>query len=166
MSSGWKRLASSSRWARAFSDASPAEDHLAQARVLPQVERRLARRQRAEPHAMARCPRQGGEGPAAGDQHPRGRADQLRREPGEAAVPGRVLAGPERLGSRAGFGLRLEVGLEVVQHEQDRLVAQARTRLRVRRSSRSWPVKSPSAARWMASARCSSTWSWYLPSSA
>ncbi len=124
MSSGWKRLACSRRMARARSAASPLKIMLAQAGVLPQVQRGLARRQRTEQHPMAGRPRQRGERPPAGDQHPRGRADQFRRELGEAAVPGRVLAGPERFSGSAGFGLRLEVGLEVVQHEQDRLIAQ------------------------------------------
>ena len=74
---------------------------------------------------MAARARQRRERPAAGDQHPRGRADQLARQPGQAAVPGRILAGPHRLsGCTTRLGLRLEVGLEVVEHQQDRLVLQ------------------------------------------
>ena len=93
--------------------------------MLTQVERSLPRRQRAEQHAMAARGRQRREGQAAGDQHPRRRAASSVRQQGQAAVPGRILAGPHRLSRCTDWlGLRLEVGLEVVQHQQDRLVLQ------------------------------------------
>lgn len=96
-----------------------AEDHGGEGGVLAQVERSLGRGERAEPHGMTRFSHQGGERTPAGDEHARRGAGQPFGEQSKAAVPLGVLAGGGGILLRA----RLQIRLEIIQHEQDGLVA-------------------------------------------
>ncbi len=100
-----------------------AKEHAPQAGMPLQKEGRLRPGQRPEQQRMRRPVRQGRQRPAAGDEHSRRGAHEPLGQQGQAVVPGRVLAGPPRLpGNNGRLGLGLEVGLEIVEHNQDRLV--------------------------------------------
>ncbi len=95
--------------------------------MLAQVQGRLGGGQGAEDDPVGSLAREGGQGPAAGDQDPGRGAHQLLGQGRQAQVPPRVLAGPggglaaeTRLG--LGFGFVPQVGLEVVQDQEYRLI--------------------------------------------
>jgi hypothetical protein len=69
-------------------------------------------------HPVAGRPREGGERPPAGDQHPRGRAGQFRREPGETGSQAGSWQAESGSAALPGSDCKLEAGLELVQQSK------------------------------------------------
>ena len=94
------------------------KNHSAQRGLLPQVKGRLGARKRPELDGMSRTLCQRRQWPAASDEYPRGGADELLGQQRQAVVPSLVLTSRE---SRR-WVRRFEIGLEIIEHDQDRLV--------------------------------------------